>query len=613
LIGDRWPFAFADGLTGAVQAAESRLPPTIQFGDDAPLSLPSHGMYPVAYQRKPYGVVLQATNDQAYIAWRDGRLTSLGPSFGTDAVASTSWNAYYVVQSATWIATEFEGVAHPMPGGQGIAEILSDGTVIPFDARMVGVVHGLQVCRWSTSGRWTVAQHATRDLIVAHDGEQWMVAAVGKTVVAPRIVQQHDGSATMTCFPGYVARSADFTPYVEAAPTLPDVSRVPLLNRPFGIMSFCFNDVPSDGNLTIPVRPTSFEFQTPVVCPVEHLGRIAPDKIWAVYAQYGGDDAGVPVIVDNQAVAKLQNRALVVYQDYRGLSAEVVKALKGGIISTPFYRDRGESLDAFKSRCRRDYEARNGANLWPCVGIHKRVDWLSEVEVAEAFVACCELAHDQQWPGMLMFASGRVDVPVGVLRPYLSRLASGAKPAARPGSTPVTPPVIQPPFNPPVVIPPIKPPVLPTEPDSLFPRLRAFQGASMSVVNLIGPSGRYINIDPALPVGGSLPSDASKHFEEKGHENSAVTFEKVTVDGNTKYLLIAVKQSEVAGYPVVLSFPDSPGAVQTRPKDKANAGADEGVSLFSTPDGKQHVAMNVHTRNSGSIVFYPTTFTVVEV
>jgi len=209
-----WPVVFPDGLVARVEASQAGGAATVTFGSDAPIALPSHGLYPVgAIISGVHTIILQSNDDIARTVTRAGTITARGPTFGTDGVWIDNTNVIVNVESASLVRYNGTPQTHPYPGGQGIAEAGNRpfASITWMDTHLSGTVLGRAVARWSRVGVYTVAQDAATGYGVVHDGTQWHVAIPAALLVAPRLtVLASDGSAVVTCFPGYVVTSASW-------------------------------------------------------------------------------------------------------------------------------------------------------------------------------------------------------------------------------------------------------------------------------------------------------------------------------------------------------------------------------------------------------------------
>jgi hypothetical protein len=127
---------------------------------------------------------------------------------------------------------------------------------------------------------------------------------------------------------------------------------------------------------------------------------------------------------------------------------------------------------------------------------------------------------------------------------------------------------------------------------------------------VLGPNGRYYRFSPDAEVAGGVqvPCDA----EKAGHHEAV----RVEQEDDKSYTVVCKAMSEKHGKDVVMSSPDSVGAVQTRFREDRYA--DE-TFTFVEPTPKDawspaFVLWSVHTRKNpdGVLhVFAPTLFTLV--
>jgi hypothetical protein len=203
---------------------------------------------------------------------------------------------------------------------------------------------------------------------------------------------------------------------VPPPPPMPPVASVPLLNRVFGVACYTFNDAPSLGNITIPIRPTATHFDQPIILPSDRPDLAAGNDVWAVYA---GENAALTceaAIDQARPLGNALHRGLDIYQDSPNLRPSVVaKATLDDVLGCILKREPTETIPAFKARL-----STMAIGAWPSIHL---VD--SPSRAAETFIAVCDMAAAGRFRGFSLFAIGRSNVPDRELAPYIARLMSG--------------------------------------------------------------------------------------------------------------------------------------------------------------------------------------------
>jgi len=362
------------------------------------------------------------------------RTISTGP-IGTDAVAfrniryRSNW-LLYQEQGRGWTLTDpaghdvvieprTEGVDHAVP-----VPVDDEGTCLLLER-----ANGRLTLRYPDSiFGWLVHEDQSSTGLVAPDAMLWTSGV--------RVVWSNDQSETAGVFAkrDVALNQADLIDLNAEA--LPPLESVPLLNRPFGLACYTFNNAETLGNLSLPIRPAAGTLgEGPFIATVDDEDWVPDDQLWAVYSGAVNSEA------DLKAARKVGNerkRGLTVYQDRYPMTTEVKGLAESRDILTPqVYRNPGETSEHYARRLTAEYTACTPfGECWPTVNIHRRYGptgpTLSVRDVVDGFVTATQLAGIQGWPGMVLFRVGTMDMPAEVV-PYIERFLSGitATPDAR--------------------------------------------------------------------------------------------------------------------------------------------------------------------------------------
>jgi len=146
---------------------------------------------------------------------------------------------------------------------------------------------------------------------------------------------------------------------------------------------------------------------------------------------------------------------LALYQDQRGYDLSVWSQLRVGDVLCPqCYRQQGETDGQFDSFMRAEYAELSAGEHYPVLpvlGVHWRVapggvKTISTYEIVCGVILASRAAHDQGWPGCLIFRHFATGAPSDVpdeVWPYLDRWGSGITSLWRPPAPlPPVPPTL---------------------------------------------------------------------------------------------------------------------------------------------------------------------------
>jgi hypothetical protein len=461
-------------------------PSVVQFGDDAPISLPrstkpgpevdkpQHALYLDAAHVTTvddHWAVAQCSIDDA--AWlikrRDRSITRLPVAYGTNAIKVTSLGIVVRMvaeaQGRIWERrfldgrTELWDTPLAITGGDGasagIAWVEPNGVPHFYDFNPQSpshpdgqpVIKGARAIRLARSSDWAVLQRGDESAVFAYrySTDELFVAWRGTTPVSPGICEQADGSAVVTVnlgspdIPGgIVIHSSPFEPYVE---------RWPVIDWPFLIAPyFATSDdaavrviepsgsVPggSPGNAEIAIRTTVQQRQATnrlmVVVPAD-LGEV-PE--WG--RRYGyvhlGRTLDIAALQAERAKADAHGCRLWIYRDARGFDINELRPyLKAGdILSPQWYLNQGESVSDFIAFARAEIgdtrEMLPRMALVPTIATYERSGRLTQGDLEPCLLALIKLARENPnvISGYAPFAYLRADGVYGSARYLLPRL-----------------------------------------------------------------------------------------------------------------------------------------------------------------------------------------------
>lgn len=283
---------------------------------------------------------------------------------------------------------------------------------------------------WINSELWILEQGERLTLRPVHSTSGYVIQTAGEPVYNPDAVSLTDDIIRVGWSRSIGEAPADLVvqewdtrgPRVELLPHMPPVEDIPRLNREFGWEFYSFHDAGSPGHLVMPVRPSTNFWDTDgdwLVCPSDRPEFAGDAHLWAIYAPEG-------FITQARNLGNLTHRGIVHYIDTFPMDLTILPSVQAhDIVSCVFQRHPREDIGVFYYRCAQEYSRvagalPQGAQFWPTFNAVGEAHF-----VAEAFVEMANLANDQHWPGMRVFAAGRADVPTAELTPYFVRFASG--------------------------------------------------------------------------------------------------------------------------------------------------------------------------------------------
>jgi len=210
------------------------------------------------------------------------------------------------------------------------------------------------------------------------------------------------------------------------------------------------------GNISLPIRPSNAGLAaqqaagaTIIVTDVT-MARVAHWPASQRLLYYCPSIAEIPIC---RPKAQSLGLGLALYQDQRGYDLSVWSQLRVGDVLCPqFYRQQHETDGQFDSFMRAEYAELSAGGHYPVLpvlGVHWRVapggvKTIGTYEIVCGVILASRAAHDQQWPGALIFRhfppGAPSDVPDEVW-PYLDRWGSGITSLWRPPA-PIVPPVV---------------------------------------------------------------------------------------------------------------------------------------------------------------------------
>jgi len=251
MTSQSYAFVGPDGLELRSSDVNSGEPPAIQFMQDAPITLPEFGMYPVGawVSGSPCAIVSGQSSGLPILIngrTRDVRRLSDG-SYGTDAVWLIADGRYCYVRAATkgttWICGSEERPVTFEPGGQtpiGFKRVDDDSTPHWTDPATWPTYGGVTFARDRSSGDWTIGGATLDDpvrgpRVVAyrHSTQALFTVWWGASPVGFHIQQQPDGSAVAAIsLPALFIPSAQFEPFATTTPVPPEPTEPPPIEPP---------------------------------------------------------------------------------------------------------------------------------------------------------------------------------------------------------------------------------------------------------------------------------------------------------------------------------------------------------------------------------------------
>ncbi len=402
--------------------------------------------------------IVGGQNDIAYLVRDVGTVAALGPCYGRQSVAITVDDSGQFHTAVVRDAFSFmlDGSVRPLPPEQrgtsiGIADINPDGSVqwmAEPDPNRPGEMRPREITVGDVRLRYYVERNGVylgqllngaEDQVVLWDGEaHTLYRGLGHE---PHLTVMGDGRLG-ACWRelGQGAGALigpPWPPFHDASQDLPPVESVPLLNRPFGVAVYCFNDVRTVGNIELPIRPSWVpQDDAPILATTDDESDVDTDDLWAIYSGESKDLPAEQAIQQARVVGDRRRRGLSIYQDSTPMRETVMSAReKDDLLAPQCYRNAGEFLPLYSDRVALEYTRVSGSGeCWPTINIHQRYKTnpdgtssptLSVREVVEGFVTACQLAQAQRWPGMHLFRIGTTDCPLDALLPYLDRFMSG--------------------------------------------------------------------------------------------------------------------------------------------------------------------------------------------
>lgn len=226
--GQTYPDDYADVCSDSTlvvcASPQSNSAPTVTFGGDAPITIPSSGKFLWAEKvGAAYYAIVQGNDGNAYLVTRgSSTVTTVSVAYGNNSVGLRTDGTTVVQNSpSTYLVG---GVSTPIPapyvGTQnGFLMLDSGGNPVWTDAQIATpvVINDVTFAVASTDGNWTVGRSTITGQFIAYNSGTNLMYVVGATLgspVAPRITQITDGSAIVArSLPAAFFGSAFFTPY----------------------------------------------------------------------------------------------------------------------------------------------------------------------------------------------------------------------------------------------------------------------------------------------------------------------------------------------------------------------------------------------------------------
>lgn len=218
-----------DGTRVTCTSPQSNLTPSVTFGSDAPIILPSSGQYLWA-ESGGFGhlAIVQGEDGKAYLIDRATMLiTDLGPTYGNYAVAirpdgtpvwQDSPTTYSVGGSPATIPPAFQGTTN------GFLSLDGAGDPIWTDDQIANpvVIDDVTFLLAAVDAEWTVGKSALTESFIAYNSVTATMYTVGSTSnspVAARVTKLSDGSAVLSrSLPTGFFPSSGFFPYATPGP-----------------------------------------------------------------------------------------------------------------------------------------------------------------------------------------------------------------------------------------------------------------------------------------------------------------------------------------------------------------------------------------------------------
>jgi hypothetical protein len=398
--------------------------------------LPEQGMYLDACDGAggPVAIVTGHDTDTAYLVTPTG-VETLAKTHGIRACAVNIVNGslrwVFVHNTTHYIDT---GEVKPLPAdqiqtSQGILALEPSGRInwaAPPDRVEDGLYHKVN------AGSVSAGLYAQGDQLTVLDagahtvfnGLCHNIRIVARTDVRYGVCARNEGNPIFAVGPPW----PDF---IEPTEPLPPLESVPLLNRPFGLACYCFNNANTVGNLELPIRPWAGHiFQSPVIATTDDESFVHDDVLWAIYSGESQDVPAEQAIQAARIIGSKRKRGLTVYQDSYPMRDSLMALSEDGDILTPqVFRNAGEDIGHYRTRLRSAFmDGSIFRETWPTINIHQRYSGdqptLSVRDVVEGFVTATQIAHEMGWPGMVLFRVGTTDVPEDIW-PYVDRFMSG--------------------------------------------------------------------------------------------------------------------------------------------------------------------------------------------
>lgn len=366
----------------------------------------------------------------------------------------------YWIVSSNWPDTPVNGPLSRSGAPTGISRF--DGSVpkwVLWDEDNIG-----RNKRYTSDGKAAVGVTFDDKVFAEIDGQMGILLE-GENYRWPSIARQSNGKLLIAC---HVENSnealekivvlenvsvEDLKPIVPPE-DFPPLDAVPILNREFGLVFYCYNDVQSPGNMTLMIRPKVMHSgpETQFIATTDDDHLIHDDKLWAIYS---GEASGVPAetaIKQAREVGKRRKRGLSIYQDSYPMRDSVMDLSEDKDILTPqVFRNENEPLDSYRSRLRKQFiDCSIVRETWETVNIHRRYadngtpqgrPTLSKSEVCWGVVTAMQVWAEMGANGGILFRAGTSDVPDEVWK-YIEKFRSGITgvPAARVLEDPEPPP-----------------------------------------------------------------------------------------------------------------------------------------------------------------------------
>lgn len=371
----RWTTCALNGTRIIAPGVETGQPPTIQFGEDPPIALPTHATYPVAGPDVFGGstVIFKGQNGAAYRVRRTSKdVAMLGGTYGTYCVGITAAGRE-VIQlgpSAYWAGSEVHPIPTPYVGTvEGFLSVDGEEPQWTLAQQMRPFrIAGRRLALATEQEGWLIGQDTTSNNYLGRspDGREWIAGTSAGSPLAPRLTVHPNGTATLSrSYPsGWFHSNAWELMQAEPLPSEASMDlasmdlALPAYPRPIAFAPFFmwtnradWGDCPNPyGNMALVTADVAQKTALPLIqmwtgaVSQGHLGRT-----WAYFLHWEAAVAGARE--QYEALLALPERPIFFYAPWEGDLPGWVETRRTFPTLT-LYREAGQSLEAFEARQR---------------------------------------------------------------------------------------------------------------------------------------------------------------------------------------------------------------------------------------------------------------------